>query len=482
MTSTIAEGKKSRIAKAMTLSLLLVASSFLFVIGNQQQSFAVTGHSFGVTNTIAVGDNPRGFAFNPTNNYFYVVNSNSDDVSVIDGTTVIDTIAVGDNPTSITYNPTDNKLYVTNFSSDTLSIIDGTTVIDTLTGFVSPRYAAFNPTNNKLYVSNFGGNSVSVMDGNNVIDTIPVGESAHYIAFNPSNNKMYVTNQGSGDVSVIDDTIVTATILVGGQPDGVTFNPSNGKMYVANGGSNTVSVIDDTTVVHTIPVGNEPVGVAFNPSNGKIFVANLNSQTVSVIDDITVIDTVTGVPSAHDIAFNTANNKLYVSNFADPGSVSIIDVIFLQIDWTKTQVWNNNVLEVRANMNAIIPEDGLHGAFGYAWMTDGLNNVLIVVTHLGMDDSSHEEPVSGFHTHVVDLMAPTASCASFDAEVDLIGSAANAAFDSDYIFFITNKRVEVHSVPAADLGDAGIESFATFTVTPVTDPDLHLCVAIVDTV
>lgn len=155
---------------------------------------------------------------------------------------------------------------------------------------------------------------------------------------------------------------------------------------------------------------------------------------------------------------------------------------FLNIEWTKTQVWNNNVVEVRANMKGVIPEDGKHGAFGYAWMTDSLNNVLVVVTHLGLDDSSHEDPFSGFHTHVIDLMAASASCDGFDAEVDLVGSAANAAFDSDYPFFVKNKRVEVLDVPASDLGDAGVESFATFTVTPVSDPDLHLCVAIVDTV
>jgi hypothetical protein len=154
---------------------------------------------------------------------------------------------------------------------------------------------------------------------------------------------------------------------------------------------------------------------------------------------------------------------------------------YLDINWTKTQVWNNKALEVRADMNSNIPESGKAGAFGYAWLTDDLNNVLVVVTHKGLDDSNYEDPVSGFHTHVLDLMTPTTSCDAYDLEVDLAGSGANTAFDPNYEFFVQNRRVEVQHVPAIDLGDAGVEMFATFTVTPVEDGDLHLCVDVIET-
>lgn len=164
------------------------------------------------------------------------------------------------------------------------------------------------------------------------------------------------------------------------------------------------------------------------------------------------------------------------------GTVAAVDGgSYLGIHWTKVQVWNQKTLEGRINVNANVPEDGKHGAFGYAFLTDGQNNALVIVTHLGLDDSSHEDPVSGFHTHVLDLMAPTASCIGFDAEVDLAGSGANSAFDADYNFFIHDKRVEVQSVPLADLGDSGVETIATFTVTPVEDSGLHLCIDVVET-
>ncbi len=61
-------------------------------------------------------------------------------------------------------------------------------------------------------------------------------------------------------------------------------------------------------------------------------------------------------------------------------------------------------------------------AFGYAALTDGGNNLLVLVTHLPIDDSSYEHPESGFHTHVLDLKAPGEACPGADFEVDQTNS------------------------------------------------------------
>jgi len=119
-----------------------------------------------------------------------------------------------------------------------------------------------------------------------------------------------------------------------------------------------------------------------------------------------------------------------------------------------------------------IPLDGSAGAFGYAVLTDGgsgaLDNVLVLVTHLGIDDSEHEDPVSGFHTHVLDLMAPSNKCKKHTLEVDLGGSVANSAFDPDYHFNISGNDINLRNIPTADLGDPSeVIGVASFTVTPV---------------
>lgn len=130
-----------------------------------------------------------------------------------------------------------------------------------------------------------------------------------------------------------------------------------------------------------------------------------------------------------------------------------------------------------------VPMSGKAGAFGYAWLSDGGNNALVLVTHLPIDDSSHEADGSGFHAHVLDLKAPTPACPGASFEVDVENSKKNAAFDANYRWNIQGASVEVAGVPIADLGDGGIEGVASFNLKPVLGKDgkpTNLCVAVVD--
>lgn len=140
-------------------------------------------------------------------------------------------------------------------------------------------------------------------------------------------------------------------------------------------------------------------------------------------------------------------------------------------------------LELEVKTQSAIPVDGKSGAFGYAFLTDGGNNVLVAVTHLPIDDSSHENPDSGFHTHVLDLMAPTKACEGASFEVDLANSAKNSAFDANYTWKVEENEVSIKNVPVADLGDAGVETIAAFTLKPILDAKgkpSNLCVTVVD--
>ncbi len=75
--------------------------------------------------TIPVGNNPTKAVYNPTDKNIYVINTDSNTVSVIDSTThkVVNTIPVGNNPTSILFNPSDNGMYVINSRSNNVSAI-----------------------------------------------------------------------------------------------------------------------------------------------------------------------------------------------------------------------------------------------------------------------------------------------------------------------------------------------------------------------
>jgi hypothetical protein len=153
----------------------------------------------------------------------------------------------------------------------------------------------------------------------------------------------------------------------------------------------------------------------------------------------------------------------------------------VEVEWEAKA--DKKLLEVEIKTDKDIPMDGKSGAFGYAVLTDGGNNVLVLVTHLPIDDSTHEATPSGFHTHVLDLKNPTEVCPGANFEVDLENSGKNTAFDADYKWKIDNNKASIENVPVADLGDAGVESVVSFTLKPILDANkkaTNLCITVVD--
>jgi len=149
--------------------------------------------------------------------------------------------------------------------------------------------------------------------------------------------------------------------------------------------------------------------------------------------------------------------------------------------------WENKgkgrVLDVEIETSGTVPMDGKAGAFGYGALTDGTNNVVVLVTHLPIDDSSHENPKSGFHTHVLDLKQPTAACTGATLEVDLENSGKNTAFDANYGWSVKGSKIKIENIPVTDLGDAGVENLVTFTIKPVLDAQqkpTNLCVTVAE--
>ncbi len=215
-------------------------------------------------------------------NKIYVANSDSSNVTVIDGATNITTTVTDPNatrPFAIAVNPVSNKIYVANENSANVTVIDGATNNTTTVGAGNGAFAmAVNPVTNKIYVANFGlSNSVTVIDGpTNTTTTVSAGSFPFAVAVNAVTNKIYVANQNSNNVTVIDGaTNTTTTVGVGNYPQGVAVNAITNKIYVANLVSGTVTVIDGATnTTTTVSAGTNPQAVAVNPVTNKIYVVN----------------------------------------------------------------------------------------------------------------------------------------------------------------------------------------------------------------
>jgi len=97
----------------------------------------------------------------------YVANYGSDTVSVIDDSTnaVTDTISVGTNPIGVAYDSATGAVYVANEESNTVSVIDGSTnaVTETITVGTYPFGVAYDSATGEVYVADELPNTVSVI-------------------------------------------------------------------------------------------------------------------------------------------------------------------------------------------------------------------------------------------------------------------------------------------------------------------------------
>jgi len=146
-------------------------------------------------------------------------------------------------------------------------------------------------------------------------------------------------------------------------------------------------------------------------------------------------------------------------------------------------VINGNSLKATITVTAPIPVDG-SSAFGYAILTGSgpaTNNVLVLVTHVGFDDSSFEDRKSGFHTHVLDLKTPTGSCPGATFEVDLATSPSNAGFDKKYAYNIAGNVASINHAKVSDLNGGAVANIAAFLASAVfAGPTLtNICVNVI---
>jgi YVTN family beta-propeller protein/VCBS repeat-containing protein len=304
-------------------------------------------------NTANVGTGPSGVVV-LSNTQAYVVNYDSNTVSVIDTATnqVVKTIAVGSGPLSVTAVDTTQRqrVYVANSLSNTVSVIDPSTntVVGTITvpvqegsyydgyydyTFTYPnRVAEVAASGNRLYVNATDG-TISVFDTTNDSNTLLRTDSLG--VYNDSElsadgTRLYGTN--GGGLTVIDTATMSATKVTVGpvfKPEGsyqeytssignVALSPDGKRAYVTYG-----------VTIAQRGVGGQPYGSFFSDSTGSNWMITGGYSAVSVIDtdptsatynkEITRILVPLGVG---DLV--VSGNNLYMLN-SDNMTVTVID-------------------------------------------------------------------------------------------------------------------------------------------------------------
>ena len=305
-----------------------------YIVNRNSNNVTVIDGATNTTSTVTVGNTPVYVGVNTVTNKIYVSNAVSNNVSVIDGATntVTATVTTGGNPDAVVINPVTNKIYVANQGGNNVTVIDGATnATATVTNGngLGALAAAVNVVTNKIYVVNFNSNNVTVIDGaTNSFVTVAAGTNPAGVTVNPVTNKIYVTNLNSANVTVIDGaTNATSTLTAGTQPAPLAVNALTNQIYVANQGSNNMTVIDgaSNTVTATVGVGALATGIAVNPVTNQIYVTGQNDNSLTVIDGATNKTTTLTIGTAPtDVAVNPVTNKIYAGNFG-ADNVSVVD-------------------------------------------------------------------------------------------------------------------------------------------------------------
>jgi YVTN family beta-propeller protein len=120
----VSHSRRKAAGQPITLQRLVVQAALLIaVLGAAvipQRAMADTALP-----AINVGTLPSAIAVNAATNKIYVANTNSNNVTVIDGATnMASTVSAGSSPQAIAVNAATNKIYVANYSSNNVTVID----------------------------------------------------------------------------------------------------------------------------------------------------------------------------------------------------------------------------------------------------------------------------------------------------------------------------------------------------------------------
>ena len=305
-----------------------------YIVNHNSNSVTVVdGKTSTAAATIKTGAGPEAIAVNPLTNRVYVANSGESSVSVIDGATgaVEATVRPGSNCNGVAVNPTTNKVYVTNNFGHSVTVIDGATNrATTVRVGQGPRGIAVNPVTNKIYTANYGSQDATEIDGaTNVTTSVPTGKHPWAVAADSRANRTYVVNEDSASVSILDGaTGATKNVTVGDIPFAVAVNPTTDKAYVLTYTRSTMVVIDGATgtVTKTVPLPTHPSAIAVNRNTNQIYIANQSTANVLVLDGTTnaIVATVKAGTIPYAMAVDAAANQVYVANFMG-GNATLID-------------------------------------------------------------------------------------------------------------------------------------------------------------
>ncbi len=200
---------------------------------------------------VDVGGKPFGAVF--ANKLFFYSDWNKDYVGVINPGTgrVIKKIPVGKTPAGIVTDNCESQVWVVNRESNTVTVIDTQRLKLISTIAVGKAPYALDIDARYAYIANAQSNTLSIIDLKSLaeIKQIKTGRMPYGVAVDQKQHKVYVSNQLENSVSIIDARShkLIKTLKTGEYPENISVDEENKRLYVLNWFDGTLSVFNTQT-------------------------------------------------------------------------------------------------------------------------------------------------------------------------------------------------------------------------------------------
>jgi PQQ-dependent catabolism-associated beta-propeller protein len=260
---------------------------------------------------------------------------------------VTQTIPVGNRPRGIVLSPDGSQLYVCASDDDTIEILDTGTlkIIGTLPSGPDPELMDISPDGKLMYVANEDDNMVTVVDieSRQMLSEIPVGVEPEGIGVSHDGKWAVNTSETTNMAHFIntDTHEITDNVLVDQRPRFAEWTKDDAEIWVSAEIGGTVSVIDNASralkskITFQIPgvpqEAIQPVGVRVTDDRKLAFIALGPANRVAVVDAQTfeVLDYLLVGQRVWQLALSPDQSTLYSTNGVS-NDITVIDVASLK--------------------------------------------------------------------------------------------------------------------------------------------------------
>ena len=172
----------------------------------------------------------------------------------------------------IVVTPNEKKFYVTNTVSGSVSVIDRDTgevkIVSTGPG---TEGIAISPDGKEVWAASRIDAKISIISTatDAIVTSFPSGgKGPKRMEFTPDGVQVWVTNSSSDQATVFDarSRELLASLTLSKAPSGVSISPDGRNAYITNANANELTFIDAVSrkILSTMPIGTDPDGVAWS--------------------------------------------------------------------------------------------------------------------------------------------------------------------------------------------------------------------------